>query len=660
MNSSFKFSLLEIIQMKKIVLALSLFLFSFLSEAQQSIKDSSRVLQLISDHFMDAWDDPELTLIYADSAIALSKKINYPRGEAIGYYMKGNCYHVKGDFAKSLFCYQQEMDIYKELKDEHGQADASYSLGDMYFELGDYKQALHYIYLYNAYINSLPDSIYNYITNTWESKKLVLLYSDKALSQIHLAANSFDSALFYGLRALKVDRELKLSWSGLPVLLGNIYEKMNRDSEALVTYNIVTTRNSLVDETDINIGRATVFKKLNEIDSCRYYAKLALDTAQIRHYTKQVMRASELLAFAYEQSNSKESIKYFKIANAVKDSLYGKEKINQSNSFLLNNQLRQRDAEAAEIKYNNQKKIFLLLAVSVIFLVAGILLLRNIQHKKRSNILLQFEKEKVEKTLNELQSTQAQLIQSEKMASLGELTAGIAHEIQNPLNFVNNFSEVNKEMIAEMKEEIHKGNYDEAKLIANDLEENEEKINHHGKRADAIVKGMLQHSKTSSGQKELTDINKLADEYLRLSYHGIRAKDKEFNATMKTDFDESIGNINIIPQDIGRLLLNLYNNAFYAVNERKKQQAENYEPTVSIKTKKLDGKIEISVKDNGNGIPQKVVDKIFQPFFTTKPTGQGTGLGLSLSYDIVKAHGGEIKVESKEGEGSTFIIQLNC
>ena len=259
--------------------------------------------------------------------------------------------------------------------------------------------------------------------------------------------------------------------------------------------------------------------------------------------------------------------------------------------------------------------------------------------------------------------TQQQLIQSEKMASLGELTAGIAHEIQNPLNFVNNFSEVNKELLVELKDEIKKGNLDEVNAIADDVISNEEKINHHGKRADAIVKGMLQHSSSGSGKKEPTDINKLADEYLRLAYHGLRAKDKSFNATMKTDFDESIGNINIIPQDIGRVILNLITNAFYAVNEKALSAvatptAAKYEPTVSVSTKKIGDKIEIKVADNGNGIPQKILDKIFQPFFTTKPTGQGTGLGLSLSYDIVKAHGGELKVETKDGEGSEFIIQL--
>jgi signal transduction histidine kinase len=279
---------------------------------------------------------------------------------------------------------------------------------------------------------------------------------------------------------------------------------------------------------------------------------------------------------------------------------------------------------------------------------------------------------KIEKTLVDLKQTQAQLVQSEKMASLGELTAGIAHEIQNPLNFVNNFSELNKELLGELNEEIEKGNYEEVKIIAQDVTGNEEKISHHGKRADAIVKGMLQHSRSSSATKEPTDINKLADEYLRLAYHGLRAKDNAFNATMKTDYDTTIGDINIIPPDIGRVLLNLYNNAFYAVSEKKKDPqprlmagSREYEPTVTVSTKSVKPPptggglgVLISVKDNGNGIPQKVVDKIFQPFFTTKPTGQGTGLGLSLSYDIIKAHGGEIKVETREGEGSEFIIML--
>ena len=296
----------------------------------------------------------------------------------------------------------------------------------------------------------------------------------------------------------------------------------------------------------------------------------------------------------------------------------------------------------------------------------AILLEETIEELEQKRKAIEENNSALTQSLEELKAAQAQLIQSEKMASLGELTAGIAHEIQNPLNFVNNFSEVNKELLAEMKDEMDKGNIADAKEIANDVIANEEKINYHGKRADAIVKGMLQHSRTSTGQKELTDINALCDEYLRLSYHGLRAKDKSFNAKFETEFDPSLPKINVVPQEMGRVILNLINNAFYAVNERKKLNEEGFQPTVIVSTKKLNEKIEIKVSDNGTGIPKNIVDKIFQPFFTTKPTGSGTGLGLSLAYDIItKGHGGELsvrtpseKVETKEGEGSTFSILL--
>ena len=290
------------------------------------------------------------------------------------------------------------------------------------------------------------------------------------------------------------------------------------------------------------------------------------------------------------------------------------------------------------------------------------------------NRLIELQKIELEKTvetrtaelkhsLESLKSAQAQLIQSEKMVSLGELTAGIAHEIQNPLNFVNNFSELNAELFDDLEQEVDKGNLDEVKSIAKDIKENQQKINHHGKRADAIVKGMLQHSRISNSVKELTDINALTDEYLRLAYHGARAKNKSFNVTVKSNFDETAGKINIIPQDIGRVILNLINNAFYAVSAKASLRIGatadgSYDPTVSVSTKKIGDKVEVRVVDNGNGISPKILDKIFQPFFTTKPTGQGTGLGLSLAYDIVKAHGGELKVDTKEGEGAVFTIQL--
>ncbi len=317
---------------------------------------------------------------------------------------------------------------------------------------------------------------------------------------------------------------------------------------------------------------------------------------------------------------------------------------------------------------SNDVIIFLLagllaILLSFAFIIYFILSYRN---KQKDYTLLQAQKNEIanqkvvlEKAFEDLKITQSQLMQSEKLASLGELTAGIAHEIQNPLNFINNFSDVNTELLEELKLEISKGNIDEVKAIADDLFENELKINHHGKRADSIVKGMLQHSRKSSGHKEPTDINALCDEYLRLAYHGLRARDKNFNAKLVTNFDPTLPAIDVVSQDIGRVILNLLTNAFYTVNEKIKSKQADYAPEVSITTKNLHDKIEVKVSDNGFGIPQEDMHKIFVPFFTTKPTGEGTGLGLSLSYDSIKAHGGELKVESKEGEGSTFIISIN-
>jgi two-component system, NtrC family, sensor kinase len=357
---------------------------------------------------------------------------------------------------------------------------------------------------------------------------------------------------------------------------------------------------------------------------------------------------------AYQLYDKRDSVyKYMQLALVVKDSLNGL-RIKTLAAFqnaILDEQLRLQHSERDKLAFQSKVKVYGLLSGLAIFLLIAFILYRNNREKQKANLVLK-------NTLSDLKSTQSQLIQSEKMASLGELTAGIAHEIQNPLNFVNNFSEVSTELIDEINVEIDRGNFDDVKDIAGDLKQNLEKINHHGKRAGDIVKGMLQHSRSSSGLKEPTDINALTDEYLRLAYHGLRAKDIDFNATMKTDFDKSIGKIKIIPQDIGRVILNLITNAFYAVNEKSKQGIADYEPTVSVSTKKVNDKVEIKVTDNGNGIPANILDKIFQPFFTTKPTGQGTGLGLSLSYDIVKAHGGELKVETKEGERSTFIIHL--
>jgi len=420
---------------------------------------------------------------------------------------------------------------------------------------------------------------------------------------------------------------------------------------------------------DVNYQLAITYLKTNKPDSALLYAKRALTLAEQIGFTRNIYNTYNVLGMAY--AAKKMFAKAYEAQQkyiAYKDSATGEDKQNLVAGLKFQYDLDKKQSEIELLTKDNQLRVeeanhqrlrvyALLTGLVFVGLLSGILI-RNNRLKQKANILLQQQKEEIQSTLTKLKSTQVQLIQSEKMASLGQLTAGIAHEIQNPLNFVNNFSEISKDLLAEMNEEIAKGNFDEAKAIAIDVINNQEKINHHGKRAEAIVKGMLQHSRISTGQKEFTDINTLADECLRLSFHGMKAKDKSFNAKPQTNFDTTIEKINIVPQDVGRVFLNLFNNAFYSVMQKKKQLTDVYEPTVSVYTKKLDSKLEIRVRDNGTGIPQKIVDKIFHPFFTTKPTGQGTGLGLSLSYDIIKAHEGEIKVETKEGEGADFIVEL--
>jgi signal transduction histidine kinase len=441
--------------------------------------------------------------------------------------------------------------------------------------------------------------------------------------------------------------------------LGVIQADLGNQVQALSDYKEAIQIGDVLNVGIAQYRLAELFNILNQPDSSLHNARLAFISTQKSFQKQWQLEASNLLVKLYKEKNNIDSaFHYQEISKTLNDSIFGPEKFHRLQLLAINEQQeqqkimqRQKEIQEEKERFENKIKLFALLATVVVFLILAIILYRNNRQKQKTNNVL-------EETLSELKSTQSQLIQSEKMASLGELTAGIAHEIQNPLNFVNNFSEVNKELIDELKSELAVGNTQSAGAIADDIKDNQEKINHHGKRADAIVKGMLQHSRSSSGQKELTGISVLCDEYLRLAYHGLRAKDKSFNAEIKTDFDNSIGKINIVPQEIGRVILNLINNAFYAVREREKLQAAGYKPQVTVQTRKLGDKLEIIVEDNGNGIPKNIVDKIFQPFFTTKPTGQGTGLGLSLAYDIIKAHGGEIKVKTKEGEGSEFTIKL--
>ena len=395
-------------------------------------------------------------------------------------------------------------------------------------------------------------------------------------------------------------------------------------------------------------------------DSAFKHIKYALDAAQNLDAPDLLLRSYTAFASYYQiAGNNDSTVKYQALIIKINESIFNSKQSQEFQNIDFNEQQRQSEIEAARTAERAKYRTNILVAGLVIFLFIAIILYRNSLHRKKANSLLSQQKSELEATLTTLKTTQNQLVQSEKMASLGELTAGIAHEIQNPLNFVNNFSEVNVELIDELKTELGQNNKQQAIEIANDIKENEEKIIFHGKRADAIVKSMLQHSRSSSSKKELTDINALTDEYLRLAYHGMKAKDKSFNVNIKSEFDSAVEKVNVIQQDIGRVILNLVTNAFYVVSEKKQQLGDNYEPVVTVSTRKEKDKVEIEVKDNGNGIPQKVLDKIFQPFFTTKPAGQGTGLGLSLSYDIItKGHGGELKVKTTEGEGSVFIISL--
>ncbi|MEO8711576.1 MAG: ATP-binding protein [Parafilimonas sp.] len=622
-------------------------------------EDSSKVtaLGLLSFYYSSLY--PDSGLYYADKIIEFSKEKNYKYGEALGTIYKGYSILKQGDFTSSIQIAFKSLNLSKDL-DEHrlnmlGRSNRL--IGETYAVSGNAEKALNYLYT----SIDLEKQSGEYADDSYR------VYFTLAFSA--LIRDKKDSALFFLKKGWDLFSTAKNKRNIDPYIVsGNMY-RFSGDPQKAEAYfrqgiELGKQYNSIFYIAAISNDMAGLFYDQGMRDSCSHYLHQCLFLSQKYHYKIFEMYSSSLLYHLYDSLNTDSTLKYMKIYIAANDEVFSQEKMKQFQAASFEEEKNESDLSSAKALYESRLKMFVLFGAAVVFLIIAFILFRTNRNKQKANIFLAQQKEKVEAALTELKATQKQLIQSEKMASLGELTAGIAHEIQNPLNFVNNFSEVNKEMIAEMKNEIYKGNYDEVKIIADDIEANEEKINHHGKRADAIVKGMLQHSQSSKGQKEPTDINALCDEYLRLSYHGLRAKDprdaahKSFNATLKTDFDERIGKINIVPQDIGRVILNLINNSFYAVAEKKKTNIDNYEPTVSISTKKLTDKVQIIVKDNGNGIPQNIIDKIFQPFFTTKPTGQGTGLGLSLSYDIIKAHGGEISVATKQGEETEFIIQL--
>jgi two-component system NtrC family sensor kinase len=578
------------------------------------------------------------------------------------YQNNAIAYMQQSNFPQALTNYQQALNIADELKDEEDKAYIFLNLGLAYNNIDDTERAeqslLKAIELAKK-LNLKNVLAYSYanIATVYEDKKKYELQYDFSMKAAALAKELGDkgieaSSLARAATAMATENKFKDAEKvGLQAI-------SIADSSAQ-PYNIYQAYRSM----------GFILKIQNRYgEAIPYYEKALHSLGSSDMYTAEVQLHYAELSECYEKTgNYNKALATYKIAAKISDSIRGIANIKKATELTLNYEFdkKQQVAKAEQQKKDEvtkAKQTALIVGLALMVVVA-VLAYYAFSNKKKTNRLLHQQKAELETVLYNLRNTQAQLIQSEKMASLGELTAGIAHEIQNPLNFVNNFSEVSNELIDEMKEELANGNLPPATEIADDIKQNLGKINHHGRRADAIVKGMLQHSRKSTGQKEATDINALADEYLRLSYHGLRAKDKSFNADFKTDFDETVGKINIVSQDIGRVLLNLFNNAFYAVNKKlianRSPLTDDYKPLVSIQTKKINNKIEISVSDNGNGIPQNIVDKIFQPFFTTKPTGEGTGLGLSLSYDIItKEHNGTIKVESEEGEGSKFIIQL--
>ncbi len=491
----------------------------------------------------------------------------------------------------------------------------------------------------NAYLNmgKLDSALYfQQITLAIESKIENKNYggaSNKAIGDILFRKGNFEDAKINYLSALKL-------------------LKKNQN-----TFYVALTQFALAD----------TYRKLGRVDSSLYYSKTGITNYRsLGSYVPEMEEAYTALALSFKDENKYDSaFHYLQLSKKLSDSVNDKEIKTLTNfqNIGFNEQMRLKEAEAERIKTKNRTQILLLLTGLILFSIIAFILYKSNKMKVKANFLLEEQKRQIENTLVELYATQNQLIQKEKLASLGELTAGIAHEIQNPLNFVNNFSELSVDLVKDLKEEIEKPTQDKEYIgeLFDDLSQNQEKINHHGKRASSIVKGMLEHSRASTGVKELTDVNALADEYLRLSYHGLRAKDDSFNADYELIADPNLPKIEVIPQDIGRVLLNLINNAFYTVNEQSKENTEGvfYKPTVTVSTQQLDNQIIIKVKDNGKGMPESVRAKVFQPFFTTKPTGQGTGLGLSLAYDIVtKGHGGTLEVESTEGVGSEFTIVL--
>ncbi len=596
------------------------------------------------------WKGDNVDSTYSTQMLQIAQQLDNDSLLAISHNWVGSYFYLnKGNNVTALEYFYKALPYAQKVADKRRISSLYFDIALVHFDLQNLDEALQTTQKGGQNLPDQSHPLYDFMLMQYQGN----------MADYFLRVNQLDSAFFYANELAKtVDNVKGISYEftvhcikgAVHAMVGNLEQADEEFDKALAGLSTTKSTSSNMQFYTYYIPYLMVNDRIAE---ARKQARNLLQLAIQYKNNNLKLAGAGFLRQVFDAQNQLDSAYFYsKMEAAINTELFSQNNRNRIQALAFNDQLRDMEAKAKEKAYQNQLKLYSSLTGLGVFTIIALLLYRSNLQKQKANSALGT-------ALSNLKSTQTQLIQSEKMASLGELTAGIAHEIQNPLNFVNNFSEVNAELIAELKEEISKGNLEEVKTIADNIDENEKKIIFHGKRADGIVKGMLQHSRSSSGVKEPADINALADEYLRLAYHGLRAKDKSFNAKFETNFDESIGKIKVVPQDMGRVILNLITNAFYTVNERRKTNNENYEPTVTVSTKGEGNKVLISVRDNGNGIPQKVLDKIFQPFFTTKPAGQGTGLGLSMSYDIVtKAHNGEIKVETKEGEGTEFIVIL--
>ncbi len=614
--------------------------------------DSSRAFLMLSISGKYTWNQTDSSIFYANKVLALARKINRPNLEVGAMSNITRSQITLGNYARAL-----QINL-KAIKIAENNAILMYRIG---------------LFLQSGRIYNMSNDYSNALNSFSKAKAIAdstnaiffIIMAQSLISETFLYMNQLDSALNYAQLAYDYAVKFNGNLTHPLYVLGQIYfEKGNNELALKYLHKALPLASGNAKfYFDRNHKIAQVYHQIEMSDSSIFYSNKALEISLESKTISEIIKANILLSEIYENSEPGKALQYSKSAFAYRDTLDNFRKNATLEAFFdFDEQERQFEIESTKAEYNERVQklwIFSIAGALLSAIFVAFILFRNNKNKQKANTLLKEQKEEIQVTLEKLEASQSLLIQSEKMASLGELTAGIAHEIQNPLNFVNNFAEVSKELAEELNEEVLKTKIDTELIseIAGDLVTNQEKINHHGQRASGIVKGMLEHSRKSTGKKEMTDINVLADEYLRLAYHGLRAKDKSFNADFKMEFDESLPKINVVSQDIGRVLLNLINNAFYTVDKKAKLGNDGFKPEVKVTTEKVNDKVVIKVWDNGEGIPEKVRNKIFQPFFTTKPTGSGTGLGLSLAYDIItKGHGGELNVDSKEGEGSEFKI----